>query len=248
MNTRLHRRTLVFSTAAALAASRLTVQTAPRVRAQEPGPNWQAVAQALGKTGQLMEGDVFRIGMPRSDLDVTVKDVPILPAFALGSYAAFRQVGPSAGDTMVMGDLVLLDAEVNPVMSGLFAAGLSITGVHNHLNEMTPHVMYMHYMGMGEPVTLAAGLAQALSASATPLGVALSGSPQPAATPTTELPTTQIAEALGRTAKIANGGVVQFSVPRAETITEGDVELLPAQGSPPFSTSNPSPAARGRSP
>jgi len=230
MNIRLHRRTLVFSTAAALAASRLTVQTAPRVRAQEPGPDWQAVAQALGKAGQLMEGDVFRIGMPRSDLQVTVRDVPIVPAFALGSYAAFKQVGPSASDTMVMGDLVLLDAEVNPVMSGLFAAGLSITGVHNHLNEMTPHVMYMHHMGMGEPVSLAAGLAQALSASATPLREAPSGTPQPAATPTTELPTTQIEEALGRTAKIANGGVVQFSVPRAETITEGSVDLLPAQG------------------
>jgi len=73
-------------------------------------------------------------------------------------------------------------------------------------------------------------LAQALSASATPLGEALSGTPQPAATPTTELPTTQIEEALGRTAKIANGGVVQFSVPRAEAITEGSIDLLPAQG------------------
>src|SRR5829696_5577014 len=248
MNTRLHRRGFVLGSAAVLAASRLSIQAAPSIHVQEKGTDWQAVEQALGKTGQLMEGDVFRIGMPRTDLQVTVRDVPIVPAFALGSYAAFKQVGPTASDTMVMGDLVLLDAEVNPVMSGLFAAGLSITGVHNHINEMTPHVMYMHYMGMGEPVTLAAGLAQALSASATPLGVALSGSPQPAATPTTELPTTQIAEALGRTAKIANGGVVQFSVPRAETITEGDVELLPAQGSPPFSTSNPSPAARGRSP
>src|SRR5215207_8580181 len=230
MNTRLHRRGFLLGSVAALAASQFTVQAAPPVRVQEQNTDWQAVEQALGKTGQLMEGDVFRIGMPRTDLQVTVRDVPIVPAFALGSYAAFKQVGPTASDTMVMGDLVLLDAEVNPVMSGLFAAGLSITGIHNHLNEMAPHVMYMHYMGTGDPVALATGLAQALSASATPLGEAPSGTPRPAATPTTELPTTQIEEALGRTAKIANGGVVQFTVPRAEAITEEDVELLPAQG------------------
>jgi len=230
MNTRIHRRRFVLSSAVALAASRITTQTAPLASAQEHGADWQAVEQALGKTGQLMEGDVFRIGMPRSDLTVTVKEVPILPAFALGSYAAFRQVGPSASDTMVMGDLVLLDAEVNPVMSGLFAVGLSITGVHNHLNEMTPHVMYLHYMGQGKATSLGQKLRKALSASATPLGQQGMGTPQPAATPTTELPTTQLDEILGRQGKVANGGVVQFSVPRAETITEGDVELLPAQG------------------
>src|SRR5829696_7907923 len=150
MNTRLHRRGFLLGSVAALAASQFTVQAAPPVRAQEPGPDWQAVAQALGKTGQLMEGDVFRIGMPRSDLTVTVKDVPILPAFALGSYAAFKPMGATTADTMVMGDLVLLDTELNPVMSGLFDAGFTITGVHNHLNEMTPHVMYLHYMGRGD--------------------------------------------------------------------------------------------------
>ena len=230
MNTRLHRRGFVLGSAAVLAASRLSIQAAPSIHVQEKGTDWQAVEQALGKTGQLMEGDVFRIGMPRTDLQVTVRDVPIVPAFALGSYAAFKQVGPTASDTMVMGDLVLLDAEVNPVMSGLFSAGLSITGIHNHLNEMAPHVMYMHYMGTGDPVALATGLAQALSASGTPLGEAPSGTPQPAATPTTELPTAQIEESLGRTAKVTNGGVVQVSVPRAETITEGDIELLPSMG------------------
>src|SRR5262252_3280255 len=136
-------------------------------------PDWKAVEQALGKSGQLQAGDVFRIGMPRTDLSVTVKGVPVKAGFALGSYAAFRQVGDRA---MVMGDLVLLDAEVPAVMSGLFANGLEVTAVHNHLNEMSPHVMYMHYEGHGEAVQLAKGLRQALSASATPFG----GSPTPA--------------------------------------------------------------------
>jgi hypothetical protein len=177
-----------------------------------------------------MEGDIFRIGMPRTDLHVTVRDVPIVPAFALGSYAAFKQVGPHASDTMVMGDLVLLDAEINPVMSGLFDAGLAITGVHNHLNEITPHLMYMHYMGQGEAIDLAQKLRQALAASATPLGQQGAATPQAAATPTTELPAARLEELLDRKGKVAAGGVVQFSVPRAETIREGDLELVPALG------------------
>src|SRR5215467_10432845 len=112
-------------------------------------PDWKAVEAALGKPGQLQAGGVFRVGMPRTDLTVTVKGVPVRAGFALGSYAAFRPVGDHA---MVMGDLVLLDQEVAAVMSGLFAGGLNVTAVHNHLNEMTPHVMYMHYEGHGEAV------------------------------------------------------------------------------------------------
>src|SRR5215510_738404 len=115
-------------------------------------PDWKAVEQALGKSGQLQPGDVYRVGMPRTDLSVTVKGVPVKPGFALGSYAAFKQVGDHA---MVMGDLVLLDAEVPAVMSGLFNAGIDVTAVHNHLNEMSPHVMYMHYQGHGDAIHLA---------------------------------------------------------------------------------------------
>src|SRR5438309_8136055 len=139
-------------------------------------PDWKAVEQALGKSGQLQAGDVFRIGMPRTDLSVTVKGVPVKAGFALGSYAAFKQIGDHA---MVMGDLVLLDQEVPAVMSGLLSGGLEVTAVHNHLNEMSPHVMYMHYTGHGDAVQMAKALRQALSASATPLGTG--GAPPAAA-------------------------------------------------------------------
>ena len=115
----------------------LAVSTAARAA----DPDWKAVEQALGKTGQMQAGAVYRIGMPRTDLNVTVKGVPVKAGFALGSYAAFKQVGDHA---MVMGDLVLLDQEVPAVMSGLLSGGLEVTAVHNHLNEMSPHVMYMH--------------------------------------------------------------------------------------------------------
>ena len=186
-------------------------------------PNWQAVEQALGKPGQLQMGDVFRIGMPRTDLAVTVKGVPVKAGFALGSYAAFKQVGEQA---MVMGDLVLLDQEVPAVMSGLFGGGLAVTAVHNHLNEISPHVMYMHYEGHGDAVRLAQALRQALSSSGTPLGNA-SG---PAAVSGPTLDTKQIEQALGRTGRDIGGGVFQVSVPRAESITEMGYQLLPAMG------------------
>lgn len=103
----------------------LIAVTAP-CTARAADPDWKAVEQALGKPGQLQPGDVFRIGMPRTDLNVTVKGVSIKAGFALGSYAAFKQVGDHA---MVMGDLVLLDQEIPAVMSGLFAGGLEVTAV-----------------------------------------------------------------------------------------------------------------------
>jgi len=102
-----------------------TVCSATAVPAAEP--DWKAVEQALGKPGQLQDGDVFRVGMPRADLAVTVKGVPVKPGFALGSYAAFKQMGDQA---MVMGDLVLLDQEIPAVMSGLFSRGLEVTAIH----------------------------------------------------------------------------------------------------------------------
>jgi Domain of Unknown Function (DUF1259) len=187
-------------------------------------PDWKAVEQALGKPGQLQAGDVFRVGMPRTDLAVTVKGVMVKAGFALGSYAAFKQVGDRA---MVMGDLVLLDQEVPAVMSGLLNGGLEVTAVHNHLNEMSPHVMYMHYAGHGEAVHLARALRQALSASGTPLGGPAAA--PPAATGPT-LDTKPIEQALGRTGRDIGGGVFQVTVPRAESITEMGQPLLPAMG------------------
>src|SRR5258708_27565204 len=110
--------------------------------ARAADPDWKAVEQALGKSGQMQAGDVFRIGMHRTDLNVTVKGVPVKAGFALGSYAAFKQIGDHA---MVMGGLVLLDQEIPAVMSGLFAGGLEVTAVHNHLNEIAPHPMHMQH-------------------------------------------------------------------------------------------------------
>src|SRR6266536_3116303 len=195
-------------------------------QAQQEVTDWQAVAQALGKPGTMMPGDVFRVGMPRSDLNVTVEGVPVKPGFALGSYAAFKQEGDDDEDVMVMGDLVLLDEEVPAVMSGLMQSGITVTAVHNHLNQISPHVMYMHYSGMGYGVDLATKLHQALSAS----GMPLDGSPAAAPPDSIDLDTGQIDGILGRSGRIQGGGIYQVNVPRAEKITEMGIDLLPAMG------------------
>jgi hypothetical protein len=187
-------------------------------------PDWKAVEQALGKAGQLMPGDVYRIGMPRTDLSVTVKGIPVKAGFALGSYAAFRQVGDHA---MVMGDLVLLDQEVPAVMSALLSGGLEVTAVHNHVNDVSPHVLYMHYGGHGDAVQLAKALRQALAASGTPLG-AVAAAPAAVAGPT--LDSKQIEQSLGRQGRDVGAGVYQVTVPRSEAITEMGQPLLPAMG------------------
>jgi len=187
-------------------------------------PDWKAVEQALGKAGQLMPGDVYRVGMPRTDLAVTVKGIPVKAGFALGSYAAFRQVGDHA---MVMGDLVLLDQEVPAVMSALLSGGLEVTAVHNHVNDVSPHVLYMHYGGHGDAVQLAKALRQALAASGTPLGGAAAA---PAAVGGPALDTKQIEQSLGRQGRDVGACVYQVTVPRSEAITEMGQPLLPAIG------------------
>src|SRR3954469_15473940 len=111
--------------------------------------DWGAVAKAIGRPGMEMPGGVYRVGIARSDLTVTVDGVQIKPPLALGSYLAFQKSGKEA---MVMGDLVLLQEEVNPVMKKLIEQGIQITAIHNHLLRATPQIMYMHYQGHGDAV------------------------------------------------------------------------------------------------
>src|SRR6266478_1033902 len=99
----------------------------------------------LGRSGQ-KAGDVYKVGFPRTDLHVSVRGLAIKPGLALGSWAAFLGTDENA---MGMGDRVLLEGEMNPVLGNLRGAGFEITAIHNHLAEETPHVMYMHYMGHG---------------------------------------------------------------------------------------------------
>ncbi len=132
------------------------------VRAQ--GVTSEPIDQALGRSGQ-KTGEVYKVSFPRGDLHVSVNGVAIKPGLALGSWAAFLGTDDKA---MVMGDLVLLEAEVNPVVAKLRSSGFEISAVHNHLMEEAPKVLYVHYMAHGPAVQLATSLRSALSAYGVP--------------------------------------------------------------------------------
>src|SRR6185437_10936446 len=190
-------------------------------------PAWMsAVGDALGKKGTAQSGDVYRVGLPRTDLKVTLDGVEIKPALALGSWLAFVKHGERG---MVMGDLVLLPSEVNPVMKKLEEDGVEITGLHNHLLRNDPFTLYMHVLGRGDPVKLAAVLHAALSESRTPLQNPAPAT-APAASPQIDLDTSAIDRALGHKGTIS-GGVYQVSIARAEHIKDSGMDVPEAMGS-----------------
>ena len=188
--------------------------------------DWQAqVGQALGKTGATAPGGIYRVGLPRTDLKVTLDGIELKPGFALGGWLAFEKMGEGA---MVMGDLVLTMDEVAPVTTKLAAGGIDVTALHNHLLRSQPFTMYMHVLGHGDPVRLATALHTALAETKTPL----SASPAAPATapPPIDLDTAALDQTLG--AKGANnGGIYQFSIPRAEVIKDGGMDVPPPMGS-----------------
>jgi hypothetical protein len=179
---------------------------------------WQKVDETLGRK-PTVTGDVHRYGFPRSDLSVTLDDVTIKPALALGGWVAFK---PMNDAVMVMGDLVLLETEINPVMAKMIANGLEITAVHNHLLRARPATFYMHVAGLGDPVNIATAIRDALAESKTPLTTTASTAPPPAI----DLDTAQLDQIIGVKGQ-ANGGVYQFNVPRRDPITEGGMPLTP---------------------
>jgi hypothetical protein len=181
---------------------------------------WKAVETALGRSGKLQPDGAFKFSMPRKDLKVTVGGTPIKPGLALGSWAAFSASGDNA---MAMGDLVLTEDEVTPVMQKIQQGGLEVTAIHNHILHESPRVMYMHIAGHGDAAKLAQAIHDALTATGTP-------AESPAAAPTKiDLDTEKIDAALGQKGK-DNGGIYQFGVPRAETIRDHGMEVPPSMG------------------
>jgi Domain of Unknown Function (DUF1259) len=180
--------------------------------------DWQKVDAAIGRSGAVT-GDVHRYGFPRSDLLVTVDGVTIRPSLALGGWAAFK---PAHGGAMVMGDLVLLDTEITPVMTKLLENGIEITAVHNHVLRGNPATYYMHIGGHGDPVKLATAIRAGLAESKTPLTAPTPGTP-----PAIDLDTAQLDQIIGAKGT-NNGGVYAFGVPRRDPVTENGMQITPA--------------------
>jgi len=184
--------------------------------------DWAKVDAALGKTASV-QGEVHRYGIPRSDLQVTVDGVTIKAALALGGWLGFE---PMAGGALVMGDLVLTEPEIEPVMTKLLASGIEVTALHNHLLRANPATYYMHVHGHGDAVALATAIRAALGESKTPFEPPAAPAPQAAQI---DLDTAALDSAIGTKGKV-NGGVYQFSVPRKDAITEGGTPVPPAMG------------------
>ena len=202
-----------------LAALAIGLVPGGRASAQQAAPAaWAEVEKTLGRAGEEKDG-VYRVAFPRTDLRVRAGGVTLRPGLALTSWAAFLRAGNA---TMMMGDLVLLGAEVTPVVSALSQAGIEITALHNHIVGEQPRVMYLHFHGHGDAARLAAALRDALAKTSTPLGAPRSATSaaQPPATPDADL----LSKILGRTGT-ARGGVVSFSIPRAEKITASGATL-----------------------
>lgn len=184
---------------------------------------WPAVDSALGRKGMTQAGGVMRYGFPRSDLQVTADGVALKAGFALGSWVGFKRM--SGGQAMAMGDLVLTEQEVAPVMKALQAGGVEQTALHNHLLLESPHVMYMHIAARGDAAKIAAAIHTALAQTATPMEAPAA----PAAPASIDLDTAAVAQALGRTGKV-NGGIYQVSVARRQRITDHGMEIPPTMG------------------
>ena len=214
----------VVTTVFVLVACSAPLNEVAQTNSQQPSAtDWKPVEHALGKAGSVQPGDVYKVSLPRSDLQVTVDGVTVKAPLALGSWVAFKKAG---GMTMVMGDLVLTEDEVTPVLTKLQEGGVEQTALHNHLLHESPGVMYMHISAMGDAVKIAKAIHDALLLSKTPFVA-----PAPAGNQSQDLgiDTKQLDQIIGQNGKV-NGGVYQFSVPRAEKIMDNDMEVPPSMG------------------
>ncbi len=179
----------------------------------------ESIENIIGKKGTMQDG-VLKFTFPRYDLKVNIGSVSVAPELALTSWMAFHQVGSSS---MVMGDLVLLESEIDPVISQLIANGLQITALHNHLLYEMPRIMYLHFSGIGDAVKLAQGIKNVFSVTKTPLTGHSASQTLP------EEYWSEVERIMGKKGNRA-GRVIQFSFPRADTVKEFGVEIPPSMG------------------
>jgi hypothetical protein len=174
--------------------------------------------KAFGRKGAVT-GNVYRVTFPRSDLKISVGDFPVAPGLGLTSWVALHRMG---SESMMMGDLCMLDAEEPAVVAKLVELGLSVTAIHNHLLGEKPAIKFLHFSGSGEAVTLAGKIKQVFAVTGTPMGApaaAAAGAPDWSA----------VEAVLGTKGK-KNGKVMAYSFPRNEKLMESGMEMPAPMG------------------
>jgi hypothetical protein len=173
----------------------------------------------FGKRGTV-QGMVYKITYPRSDLKVMVNGFAVAPGLALTSWIGILSMGE---ESMMMGDLVLLDTEEAAAVTKLVSSGLSITAIHNHLTNEKPAIKYIHFSGSGDPIKLASSIKSVLAVTGTPLG-------PPTAQPSMASPDwSNVEDILGKNGK-RNGQILSYSFPRNEKLMESGMEMPPSIG------------------
>jgi hypothetical protein len=173
----------------------------------------------FGKKGTV-SGQVYRITFPRSDLKIMINDFSVSPGLALTSWIGIFSMGH---ESMMMGDLVLLDTEEGAAVAKLMSSKLSITAIHNHLTNEKPAIKYIHFSGKGDPLQLAESIKSVLTITGTPLTAQTMQAP--AASPDWS----KVEAILGKSGK-HNGLLLQYSFPRKEKLQESGMEMPPAMG------------------
>lgn len=176
--------------------------------AQDVPNDYQEVLKSLDRKGDFKDG-VLKVNVPRNDLKMTVQGVPTPTPFGFGGWVAFTKT--TDGGEVMMGDLVLLQEEVNPVMSALLDNNVEVTALHNHFFWDDPHVYYMHVHGMGKASDLASRVKPALDLIGHVKPVAI----VPASTGGTPIDTAKIAQIVGHTGE-QSGAVYKITVGRSD--------------------------------
>src|SRR5882672_1623501 len=186
----------------------LSLLFAPVGRAQDIPSEYQQVLTALGKQGDF-KANVLKVNIPRSDLSVTVANVKTPTPFGFGGWVAMTK--GTGGMDVMMGDLVLTEDEVNPVMSAVLDNGLEVTAVHNHFFWDEPRMFYMHVHGHGKPADLARQVKPALDLIGKNTPKPATAPAAPAAAPATTLSTAKLAQIVGTEGE-QNGAVYKITI------------------------------------
>jgi hypothetical protein len=188
--------------------------------------DWSGVEQVFGKKGSIQDG-VFKITLPRFDLKVKIGEFSVEPGLALTSWIGFIKAGDNMtamdGNTMLMGDLVLLDKEVAPVIAKLVSENLEITALHNHIVGESPSIKYLHFSGKGDAVKLAEAIKSVISVTGTPFTAPQSQNLAIASD------WSKVEAILGTGGK-RNGNLLQYGFPRLEKLTDSGMEMPPYMG------------------